>query len=67
MKARKKEVKQIDLHDLNLQEPAGSIEILELKPAVEERHPKEVQGTPQEIADKLVRILRDEAKVISER
>ena len=67
MKARKKEVKQIDLHDLNLQEPAGSIEILELKPAVEERHPKEVRGTPQEIADKLVRILREEAKVIEER
>jgi electron transfer flavoprotein beta subunit len=67
MKARKKEVKQIDLQALNLTEPAGSIEIVELKPAVEERHPKEVQGTPQEIAGELVRILREEAKVIGER
>jgi electron transfer flavoprotein beta subunit len=67
MKARKKEVQQIDLHALNLTEPAGSIEILELKPAVEARHPREVKGTPQEIAGELVRILREEAKVIGER
>ncbi|UCD78629.1 MAG: electron transfer flavoprotein subunit beta/FixA family protein [Desulfobacterales bacterium] len=67
IKARKKEVKQIDLQSLNLERPAGSMEILELKPAVEERHPRELQGTPEEIAGEIARILKEEAKVISER
>jgi len=67
IKARKKKVKQIDLQSLNLAKPAGSIEILELKPAVEERHPQEVKGTPEEVAGELVRILQEEAKILIER
>jgi len=67
IKARKKEVKQIELQSLNIEKPAGSIEILNLKPAVEERQPREVKGTPEEIAAEFVRILKQEAKVISER
>ena len=67
MKARKKEIEQIELDKLNLEQPAGKIEILELKPAVETRDPKEVSGTPQEIAAEFVRILKEEAKVIIER
>jgi len=67
IKARKKEVKQIDLQSLKIEAPAGRIEILELKPAVEARHPQEVKGTPEEVAAELVRILKQEAKVISER
>jgi electron transfer flavoprotein beta subunit len=67
IKARQKEVQQIDLQSLNIEKPAGSIEILELKPAVEERRPQEVKGTPEEIAGELVRILQKEAKVIIER
>lgn len=66
IKARKKEVQQFDLQSLNIGEPAGRIEILELKPAVEERQPQEVKGTPEEIADELARILQEEAKVINE-
>jgi electron transfer flavoprotein beta subunit len=67
IKARKKEVKQIDLTSLQIEKPAGSIEVLELKPAVEMREPKEVKGSPKEIAAEFVRILRDKAKVIIER
>jgi electron transfer flavoprotein beta subunit len=67
IKARKKEVKQIDLQSLNIGKPAGSIEILELKPAIEERQPQEVKGTPEEIAGELVRILKEEAKINIER
>jgi electron transfer flavoprotein beta subunit len=66
IKARKKEVQQIDLQSLNIENPAGRIEVLELKPAVEERRPKEVKGTPEEIAGELVRILQEEAKIIAE-
>ena len=65
IKARKKEVQQIDLQSLNIEKPAGRIEILELKPAVEARRPQEIKGTPEEIADELVRILQEEAKIIS--
>ncbi len=66
IKARKKEVLQIDMQSLNIEKPAGRIEILELKPAVEERRPQEIKGTPEEIADDLVRILKEEAKIIAE-
>jgi electron transfer flavoprotein beta subunit len=66
IKARKKEVQQIDLQSLNIEDPAGRIEILKLKPAVEERRPQEIKGTPEEIAGELVRILEEEAKIIAE-
>jgi electron transfer flavoprotein beta subunit len=66
IKARKKEVQQIDLQSLNIGKPAGRIEILDLKPAVEARRPQEVKGTPEEIAGELVWILQKEAKVINE-
>ena len=64
MKARKKEIKQIDLADLNCEKPVGRIEILELKPAVDKRQPVELIGTPEEVAGEIVRILREEARVI---
>ncbi len=67
MKARKKEIEQIELDKLNLVQPAGKIKILEIKPAVETRNPKELIGTPDEIAVEILRILKEEAKVISER
>jgi len=67
IKARKKEVKLIELESLKIEKPAGSIEILDLKPAVEERRPQELKGSPEEIAGQIVRILKEEAKVISER
>jgi len=64
MKARKKEIKQIDLEHLNLEKPAGRVEILELKPAAEDRQPKELTGTPDEVAVEIVRILQEEARVL---
>ena len=67
IKARKKEVRQIELQSLKIEEPAGGIEILELKPAVEQRRPQKINGTPEEIAGEIVRILQQEAKVIIER
>jgi len=63
IKARKKEVQQIDFQSMNIEKPAGGIEILELKPAVEERRPQEIKGTPKEIAGAIVRILQEEAKI----
>ena len=62
--ARKKEIKQIDLTGLNIEQPSAGMEILELKPAVEQRQAKELKGQPQEVASQLIEILRNEAKVI---
>jgi electron transfer flavoprotein beta subunit len=64
MKARKKEIKQIDLKDLNFEGPQGRVEILELKPAVQARQARELTGTPDEVAREIIRILRDEARVL---
>jgi electron transfer flavoprotein beta subunit len=63
-KARKKEVRQIDIEDLDLEKPAAGMEIVELKLAVENRQPKEFQGSPQEIVEQLIEVLKQEAKVI---
>jgi electron transfer flavoprotein beta subunit len=67
MKARKKEIEQVELDSLDLEPPAGKIEILELQPAVEMREPKEISGSAREIAAGIVRILKEEARVIGER
>jgi len=64
MKARKKEIKQVEMKDLGFGKPAGRVEALELKPAVEDRQPQEVTGTPDEVAVKLVRILKEETRVL---
>ena len=64
MKARQKDIKQIDLKDLNYEIPPGRVEILELRPAVEERQAREINGTPAEVAEELVRILQEEARVL---
>ena len=63
-KAKKKEVKQIDLGSLRIETSSGSMEILELKPAVEQRQAKELKGQPEEVVTQLIQVLRDEAKVI---
>ena len=62
--ARKKEVRQIDIEDLKLEKPAAGTEIVELKPAVEDRQAKELQGSPPEIVAQLIEVLKQEAKVI---
>ena len=64
MKARKKEVKIVDLKSLDIEKPVSSMEILELKPAVEARGAKELKGPPEAAVGELIRILREEAKVL---
>lgn len=63
-KAKKKEIKQIDLASLPIEKPAASVQILELKPAVEQRQPKELKGPPEDAVRQLIAVLRDEAKVL---
>jgi electron transfer flavoprotein beta subunit len=63
-KAKKKEVQQIHLASLQLGKPSAGMEILELKPAVEQRQAKELQGQPEEVVKQLIQVLHDEAKVL---
>ena len=64
MKARKKKIKQVDINNLGVEKPPGRIEIQELKPAVEERQPREISGKPEDIAGEIIRILQEEARVL---
>jgi electron transfer flavoprotein beta subunit len=65
VKARKKPVHLIDFKDLSIDLPLANAALVGLKPLVQKRSPKEIKGTPEEIAVKLVNILKNEAKVIS--
>jgi electron transfer flavoprotein beta subunit len=62
--AKKKEIIEFDLASLNIEKPDARMQILELKPAVEQRQAKEITGQPQEVASRLIEVLRNEAKVI---
>jgi len=65
VKARKKQVDTIDYNSLALETPPGSIKLIELVPLTQERSPKEIKGTPGEIAARIATILKEEAKVIA--
>jgi electron transfer flavoprotein beta subunit len=64
MKARKKPIQTITLESLDLGSPAGSMEVVEMRPAVEERRGKIIEGPLENAVPELVRLLRKEAKVI---
>ena len=64
MKARKKPIQTIDLDSLNLAAAAGSMETLELRPVVEQRRSKIIEGTTDAAVTELIRLLQQEAKVI---
>ena len=64
MKARKKPIRTITLDSLDLDSPAGSMEVVELRPAVEKRRKKIIGGPLEQAVPELVRFLRQEAKVI---
>lgn len=63
-KAKKKAIKQLDLKSLGVEEPSAGMEIIELKPAVETRLSKELQGNPDDAVNQLIKVLHEEAKVI---
>jgi electron transfer flavoprotein beta subunit len=64
VKSRKKEIRIVALEDLNIAAPRGAIEVVGLTPAVETRKPKAISGTAQSIAEQLIAILKNEARVI---
>jgi len=63
LKAKKKEVKQVDMADLGLEEATGSTSLLELTQIPERSGATMLEGGPREASEKLVAILQEE-KVI---
>ncbi len=64
VKSKKKPIKEIDFSRLNIEASPSGMSIVELEPLVQTRQPKEITGNPGEIAQKIIRILKQEAKVI---
>lgn len=64
VKSRKKEIRVVALEDLNIAAPRGAVEVVDLIPAAEARTPKPITGTAQSIAEQLIAILKNEARVI---
>jgi electron transfer flavoprotein beta subunit len=64
MKAKKKEIRQIDMADLGLEPSAGQTEIVELEAVAERGQARMMEGSTREAVEELVRILKEEDKVI---
>jgi electron transfer flavoprotein beta subunit len=64
VKSKKKPVKKIALTDLSIESSKSSMTIVRLEPLKQSREPKEITGNTQEVAQKIVKILKQEAKVI---
>ena len=64
MKAKKKEIKQIDIDQLGLNNSSEKSELLKLEPVAERSSAKIMQGSVREQVIELVRILREDEKIL---
>jgi len=64
VKARKKEIRQINAAQLQLEVPAARVELTKLRPVVENRRGEILAGTPEVAVARLIRRLRERDRVI---
>jgi len=64
VKSKKKPIKKIMFKELNINVSLAGMNIVELEPLLQSREPKEITGDAGEIAETIIRILKDGAKVI---
>ena len=64
MKAKKKELKQIDIADLGLDLASAQTQIVNLEAVPERGNARIMDGSPREAVEQLVRVLKEEEKVI---
>jgi len=64
LKAKKKEVKQIDIAELGLDLRSPQTEIIHLEAVPERGQAQMMEGSTRESVEQLVRILKEEEKVI---
>jgi len=65
VKARKKPIQVVALHDLAIDTPPGGARVIGLEPFTQARSPRQINGSPREIAARIATILKEEAKVIT--
>ena len=64
MKARKKPIQTLALASLDLPTPSAGMEVIGLRPAVEDRRRHIIAGTGEQAVAELIRLLREEARVL---
>ncbi len=64
MKSKKKPVQTLLFSDLKIQTPAARMEVVELIPHLQKRQPRALTGNAVETAQKILHILKHEAKVL---
>ena len=64
LKAKKKEIKQLELADLGIVPAAGGTTVVKLDPVPERGQARMLSGSTREMVAQLVTLLRDEAKVL---
>ena len=64
LKARKKPIAEIKLSDLGIATPASRVEMVNIEPVKEKRQPETIGGTANEIAETIIHVLREKAKVL---
>ena len=64
MKAKRKEVKQIEIGDLGVDTFGPATKLIELKPVPDREHAKMLHGSTREVVMELVNLLKEEDKII---
>lgn len=64
MKAKKKEIKQVDIADLGLDQTSAQTELVNLEAVPERGQARLMQGSTREAVEELVKILKEEDKVL---
>ncbi|SLM31462.1 putative Electron transfer flavoprotein subunit beta, mitochondrial [Desulfamplus magnetovallimortis] len=64
VKAKKKQILSVSKNELNIDKPQASTEIIELKLFAGKRTPEEIKGDLSQKITSLVKILKEEAKII---
>ena len=63
LKAKKKEIKLIDIADLDIDLSSGNTEVLQLESVPERSEAKMLSGSPREIAAQLVTVMKEETVI----
>jgi len=64
VKSRKRPVEKIAFTDLTIDSPKAGMKIIQLEALKQSRNPKEITGDPGSVAQKILSILEQEAKVV---
>ena len=64
MKAKKKEITIVDIADLDIPNDSHAVDLIGLQPVPDRGRGRILEGDPQTMAQELLRLLREEAKVL---